>query len=417
MKPNYRILILTFLLSMIAEAETVEITFEALPNLLESRNPKVEASRALTEAAFSRTGYLGRSFLPSLTLLASQETFKIGQTTGRTQPMYGAELNMNVFNSGRDLIESQLRTLSAERKSVEHLRITSEELQKVRNLFWETLYIQEKIKLLDSTMKVNQKNLSTAVRRVRSGVATESDRVEFEMKAVDLNRDLSESQLKLVEYKNQIAVLLNLSENAEIKLPEIISHEHDLENLGLHSEKDHEYLYKENELQSEASALASKSINRSWLPRLDAFAGYHQYNQRDKDPVNESDRTESVLGVKVSISLAHGWEGARESSALLKESQAFKKIADMQKKETEIHLKNEIAMLNLLHGQVHEAEENIIRAEKYYKLTQSEYIRGVKNSPDVLSASEKIYEMQNKKIEIIRDFQVAKAHVLSKLGK
>ena len=43
----------------------------------------------------------------------------------------------------------------------------------------------------------------------------------------------------------------------------------------------------------------------------------------------------------------------------------------------------------------HNAEENIKRAERYYRLTQSEYNRGVKNSPDVLGASQRLFAWQD----------------------
>ncbi|OYZ13487.1 MAG: hypothetical protein B7Y39_17580, partial [Bdellovibrio sp. 28-41-41] len=81
------------------------------------------------------------------------------------------------------------------------------------------------------------------------------------------------------------------------------------------------------------------------------------------------------------------------------------------------HIENEVAELKLLHSQVHDAEENIVRAEKYYKLTQSEYARGVKNSPDMLSASEKIFEVKNKRLEILKDFNLKQAHVLAKINR
>jgi hypothetical protein len=41
----------------------------------------------------------------------------------------------------------------------------------------------------------------------------------------------------------------------------------------------------------------------------------------------------------------------------------------------------------------------------------------VKNSPDVLGAADKLFDMQHKRLEIIRDFQVAKGHVLAKIGR
>ena len=89
----------------------------------------------------------------------------------------------------------------------------------------------------------------------------------------------------------------------------------------------------------------------------------------------------------------------------------------MAKREIEAHLETEMAGVSFLHDQVHAAEENIARATKYHDLTKSEYARGVKNSPDMLGAAEKLFEMRHKRLEIIRDYQIAKGHILSKTGR
>jgi outer membrane protein len=107
----------------------------------------------------------------------------------------------------------------------------------------------------------------------------------------------------------------------------------------------------------------------------------------------------------------------REAAALKKEAAADFERAAFRRREIEAHMENEFSELRFLHDQVHDAEANIARAERYYKLTQSEYARGVKNSPDVLGASEKLFDSRLKRIELIREFQVAKAHLLAKLGR
>ena len=71
----------------------------------------------------------------------------------------------------------------------------------------------------------------------------------------------------------------------------------------------------------------------------------------------------------------------------------------------------------MLDSLVHEAGENIQRSKTYYNLTKSEYRRGVKNSSDMLSATERFIMAKVSKMQIIRDFQLAKAHVLAKLGE
>lgn len=400
-----------------ALASGEKINSQNLKALIEAKNAKVQTAMKGKEAAQEKEGYLTRSFFPSLEMYAGQESFQSGVQPQISEPTYGAELKVNLFNGGRDQIEDRVRQLGTRKKDFEAQRVFSEELEKARTEYWQSLYYQEVIDLLQKTLEVNKQNLSSADRRIRSGVATESDRVEFEMKAVELSQDLHEARLKRESHLRNLKVLLGLSKLDSGAFSEKLDHEHEYEQEFKHDMKDHEFLIKENEIQAEQNRLLAKKENRDWWPKLEAFAAYNQYNEREKEFTDAKDRTESVVGLRVSLSVAAGLESRREGAALQKEAEGSQILAEFQKTEIEAHLENEMAELKLMHSQIHTAEENIMRAEKYYRLSQSEYGRGVKNSPDVLGASERLFETRHKRLEMVRDFQLAKTHVLSKIGK
>lgn len=408
---------LIVLVASVASAQDTKINSQNLRDLVIGKNAKVLAAEKSKEAAEEKEGILVRSFVPSLEVYASQEQFKSGRTATKSEPAYGAELRMNLFNGGRDRLENQVRELNTEKKAYESDRVLSEELEKARNDYWQILYLRDKLEILKGTAEANRQNLGSAERRIRSGVATESDRVEFEMKEVELRQDSQKTQTELQNSLRALGLLVGKDKLAVGSFVEKLDHEHDYETGLKHEAKDHDFLVKENEIQAEQSRLLAKKEKREWWPKLEAFAGYHQYNQRDKDSADAQDRTETVLGVRLTMALSAGLEGQREGQARAKEAEASEALANFQKKEIEAHLENEMAELRLQHSQVHEAEENILRAEKYYRMTQSEYARGVKNSPDVLGASEKLFEARHRRLEMIRDFQLAKSHVLSKIGK
>ena len=398
-------------------ADTVSISFDNLKTLLESRNIKVEAHRLDAEAAKLKEGSLNRSFLPQLEFHASQENFKKGSGATKTQPAYGVEAKVNLYNGGKDSIESDMRDLNTQKKSVQLIRFTASELLEARTLFWEILYSQEKIVLLESVSKINSQNTDSALKRIRSGVATDSDKMEFEIKAVNLKQDLEMAKLQLKTQMDELRLMLNIESSATLQFPKEIGHEHDFEANIKHSHEDHDVLVKEAEIQSDLSQLSSQKFKRNWWPKVDAVAGYNQFNELEEDYPDAEQRKASYVGLRVSLSLSDGFESNKESAAQAKESAAFRKLADYQRQQAHSHVENEVAELKLLHSQIHDAEENIVRAEKYYKLTQSEYTRGVKNSPDMLSASEKIFEVKNKRLEILKDFNLKQAHVLAKINK
>lgn len=411
------ILLVLMMVAPFAGAQEFKVDSKNLRSLVTEKNAKVQASMRNKEAAEQKEGYLGRSFLPSLDLHASQEQFKSGSTDTKSQPAYGAELRVNLYNGGRDHLEDKVRKLTSQKRGFESDRVLSEELEEARNSYWQILYLRDKQVALKSSLESNRQNLTSADRRIRSGVATESDRVEFEMKDVELRQDLEKTQIEMQNRIRRLGLIIGKEKMDVNSFVEKLDHEHDYESQLKHEAKDHEFLVKEHEITAEQNRLLAKKEKRAWWPKLEAFAGYNQYNERDKDFTAASDRTESVVGLRVSLSMAAGLESHREGKSLGKEAEAAEALAQFQKKEVEAHLESEMDELQLLHNQVHEVEENIRRAEKYYRLTQSEYGRGVKNSPDVLGASEKLFETRHKRLEIIRDFQLAKSHVLSKIGK
>lgn len=413
-------LLLTSWIGTQAQATPIDINFEKLKDLLQSRNARVQSSALEYEAAQEREGSLGRSFLPKVDAYGNHETFVVGDMGRRTQPSYGAEVKVNLFKGGRDEIESDVRTLTAERRSFQVQRTVAEELMESRRLYWEIVFNQDQVELIQLGIKINDQNLAAAEKRIRSGVATETDRVEFEMKAVMLRRDLAQAEMRLGNFKRDFSLLMNFRANEELRFPTKIDHTHDFDDLLASSPRDRIFLSKEEELRGKEVELLAKSQKRVWWPELEAFAAYNQYNQRIDSAgfdIPSNMRNESVVGLRAKLSFGDGFEAIRESAALSKEAMANLKRAEFRRHQVETHLQNEISELRYLHDQVHDADTNIARAERYYKLTQSEYGRGVKNSPDVLGASEKLFENRLKRLEIIKAFQMVRAQVMAKIGK
>lgn len=399
-------------------ASALELKAADLKGLVESRNERVLAKKKESEAAQARSGFFLRSFLPSAELYAAQEKFRKNTLPEKSQPAYGGELKLNLFNGGRDLLEGERRSLEAERKENEGALMAAGELSRVRELYWRSIYLRDYTELLREARKNSATSLQAAERRFKSGVATEADRVEFEMQDIDLKRELERSELERKNLHRTLAVALAFPEETVFELPEELIHEHDWEPAIQHGEADHAFLVKPAELQAAAAAAAAESAGRAWWPKLDAYAGYHQLNQREETEHEAArDRRERVVGLRLSMDLFNGLLGNPEANAAAAEAEAARLEASFARKELESQLHGQIGELKLLHAQVHEAEENVKRAERYLRLTQSEYGRGVKNSPDMVGAMEKLLGMRQKRLEIIRDFQMAKSLVLARVGR
>lgn len=403
-----------------------EVTTSNIKDLVIGGNPSIAAAALDAEAAAARTGQLARSFVPSLELRAEQESVQgeaggnaAGGNDGASVTAYGAELTVNLFNGGRDRFDEETRKLASARKEFEFRRITAGEIEKGRNALLRIIYLQEKIALLETTIATNSQNLAATQKRIRSGVTPQSDRFDFEMKDVDLRRDLAAVRLDLATERRAIVLLTGLQGKAmSLSFPERLQHDYDSHSAPVIGKQDHEFLVKEYELQARELEYAGKKSARKGWPRLDLFAGYTRYSGGHEQPSLAVEHPAgSSFGARLSMDIGAGLEGRYEAAALIKEAGAAQVQTELAKREIEAHLETEMAGVSFLHDQVHAAEENIARATKYHDLTKSEYARGVKNSPDMLGAAEKLFEMRHKRLEIIRDYQIAKGHILSKTGR
>ena len=90
--------------------------------------------------------------------------------------------------------------------------------------------------------------------------------------------------------------------------------------------------------------------------------------------------------------------------------------ADQIKIEAEAAFNTAQQELLLLHDLIHEGEKNVEKGAQYFSQTQDEYSRGIKNSPDVLSATNKQLEFKKRFAELRRDYAIAKAQIQSLLA-
>jgi outer membrane protein len=392
------------------------VTAAKLRQLLEKNNAFVVASRLELEASSHREGVFKRSFLPSIQIYGGHERLRFGSEKGPSDAVYGVDASVNLYNGGRDLLKNEMASLEVSRKSVQIKRVTAQELDQARTLYWQVISLKEEAALLKMASKINNQNLTSAVKRIRSGVAANSDRFEFEMKEADLRRELSKIELKFKEQAELLRLALGISNEVDLVFNEELHHEHNEDSLKLSSENQYDFLFKEQELLGQQYSLKAKERRREWWPKLDAFAAFSKSHPSNSEVSSASEKNVAQLGLRMTIDIPSGLDAQREALALDQEAVAANLMAAYRRKEATVHLKSELAQLKLLHEQVHETEQNITRAERYYKITQAEYQRGVKNSPDVLGASDKLFEARYRRLETIRDYEVAKSHVMSKIG-
>lgn len=410
--------LLIFSCSLWVQAKDIVVSEQDLHSFVERQNRLVGASRSKVKSLNAKVGYLGRSFVPEASLAAGQESFQYVSDDFQTQPFYGAQLKMNLYNGGRDSYEEDIRKAKLEKgKSLLKVNLFTQ-LEEARKTFWSALYLREVLNQYEQSLGLIKKNKQDALKRIRGGVATQSDRFEFDIKEVEIDQDRKRVQFNFDKQVTHLKVLLGVKQTEVLKLKGELSHEHNWRQLIRHTEEAHNYLVKPYEVDVVQSELEANKAKAAWRPKLDAYALWLQNNQRnDFDRVSRKDREQTALGIRATWRFSDFIEGRAEGLSKKALAKAQKMKLEFQKQELESELHMEIKELELLDSMVHVAEDNIKRSEKFFRLIRGEYKRGVKTSGDMLAATDKLVASKIRRMEIIRDFKMAKAHIMTKLGE
>lgn len=381
------------------------------------KNLAIQSFGKTIESEEVRRGHLGRSFLPTLFLDLGQERFQTGKYPTRTEPYGFLEARFNLFRGGRDKIESNIRDLQAKIATFNKDVATRDELNKVRKLQYQIIYNNELIAILEKEVEDNANIKAQAIRRARSGVATQTDSLEFTIYQSEL-----EESLESLRHENKILTigllpLLGLDTAEGLNLNGSIDHQHDDDLLAREMAFNKHPQVASLDAEYESLNYQKQSNNLWWTPSLDLYGGYYLYTLRDRDYLAIRERDDRVVGLRLTFELFDGLKSPTLAKSNYYQSEAKRLMARHAEKQNSarfIMLKEE---LKHTHEVMHYVLDRIKKSKNYLKLTINEYDRGVKNSLDALVAMQRYYNYEKQYLQKKKEYQLTKTDLLSLLGE
>lgn len=389
--------------------EAVELRFEDLPRLVREKNQAVAGAGLLVESARARDGHLGRSFLPSVALDGGGEHLQTGPYSARTQPYGQVEGRLNLYRGGRDRLEAEVRGRETALAAGDAERVLAEELEAARALYWELVCDRETAKVVADARARNEKHLEMAARRIARGLATETDRLDFEIHRSQLDEELDSLAHAVLLRQLLLAAALGLPPQTKLNTPDKIEHAHDEALLEAAFDPASHPEASALEARRQRVELERAQERRWWTPSVDAYGGYGLYTLRERDYLSRSLRDDTAVGVRLSLGVFDGLRSRAEASALALKAQGLAR--QRTQRELALDARVRAAKEYLKHDDelVHWAEARIEQGRRYLALTLGEYERGVKNSADVLAAAQKHLAFTRQHADRRRDYELAKA--------
>lgn len=408
---------LFFLLSFSSLALNAAIDDQGLSQKVSSGNLSIKGQSQTVESEKVKTGYLGRSFVPSLILEVGQERFQTGTYKQYNNPYGMLEARLNLFRGGRDLIESDIRKLNLKISEFNQSMAFRHQLNKVRKIQWQIIYNTELVSILEAERDQNTKIKGQAERRARSGVATRSDTLEFTIYDSELEEGIESLNHENKILKIGLLPLLGVENEQELQFDNKLSHQHDDAFVSsLFSANKHPAVVS-TKSEYEGYKLQKRASQLWWTPKVDIYAGHYLYTLRDRDYLAQRERDDNVIGVRLTMDLFDGFKSTNQASAVHYQAEAKRLQGQFLEKQTEADYSMLREDLLHTHEVMHYVEDRIKKSKDYLKVTLSEYDRGVKNSLDALLALQRYYKYEKQYLDKKKEYEIIKADMLSLRGE
>lgn len=379
-----------------------QLILEAENNNLELKQAE-ENLRALKSKANSFYG----TFSPKVSLEGGPQTSKLdGDKTDGTS-VYG-KAEWNLFSGGADRANLDFQKYEADIQE-KHVKLLKSKINReVSRVYFALQFILESISLKEKALEMNAQQMKIAKAKNISGFTSNSDVLEFDLRESTLRSDLVLLNQQLLQRSRELDVLLSReNSNAAVAVKGHLERQRFEPNrdqlVGKIKDNNEEILLSNLEIRrSEKEKTLAVS---QFLPKLDFEAKYGKL--ASEETVYEENNNYTVA-LKLSIPLFSGFTDYNSVKSANSQLSAVKKVQRQKVISLTADLDSTLSEVKALNQRLDLEEKNLERSERYYKLTIEEYKRGVKNSPDVVGASERLIDARIRNLEYRRDLMLTK---------
>ena len=347
------------------------------------------------------------AYYPSLKAVGGWANNKTDETK-ETGSLAYLEGKLNLFSGFKDQAFKSLREIDHQVASI-NLRKKQRELRFQLVDLVSDMIISHKLKtILDEEYKVSQSQKQMAAKKVSAGLTGNVDNLEFELRENELSIEKKQIEQKHLELHQKFISIFG-SDISDSEMQSIdFSKVEKLISVPSSSNYEKSLDYESAELIATRSELEKKEIKAEYLPAVDFVYAAGRITPSEAIPMNFNESKYSLL---ITIPLFSGF------STYYKTKAANYRFAAAEKLKQQ--LRNEVkARLNILQTKISELgiifeinEKKLATSQKYFDLTLAEYKRGIKNSPDLVAATERLFGAKKKRYELLKELEIAKVEL------
>lgn len=384
---------------------------EAKQNSLEIKQTE-ENLNSLKSKLNSQYGKLS----PKISVEGGPQSTKYDDEKSNATALYG-KAEWNLYNGGSDkaVMDLSKSEIEIQEKRLKYLK--NKVKREVSKIYYELQFILESISLKQKALELNSQQMKIAKAKNSSGFTTSSDVLEFDLRDSTLQSDLVLLNQQLDQKSRDLDVLLSRKNQTA---PEIVKGHLTRETFTLNRDELLSKIQDNNDqlllskIELQLAETEKRQAKSQFLPKLDLEARYGKL-ANDEKVFNDKDNYSVIL--KFNVPLFSGFEDYNSVKSVSAKVASSQMAIDQKSISLNAELDSSLAEIKALNARLDLEEKNLERSEKYYKLTIDEYRRGVKNSPDMVGASERLLEARIRNLEYRRDLMLARAKIQELTGE
>ncbi len=386
-----------------------DIKYDEIRTLVLKSNEKAKSLEHRNESARLKTGYLGRSFIPDVTLFAGQESFESDPLGAQNTNFYGVNAKANIFHGMSDYWEEERRDSQYQFQKIESAKSLNDIVFAAQESYLKISEMKSMIlALTEGTEQLNRVR-SKVAKKVRGGTTARSDLTSISLVKVGFEENIRQINRSLVEEINKLSVLLGIDNLTSTSIDESVMNQ----NLVVDTNSSEKQILEVKMIEAQAKMKqdAAKSAGSKRLPSLDLFANYARVPFSAREFTSGTDRMEFQAGVQATWKIGDFFEQSREAASFRAESTYLQKLKSYNKNQFERGInamkKNLYSLLDSING----ISKEVDLSKNYYKQVSSEYLRGVKSTSDLTTAFNQLLSLKQRRLNLIVQFYLSKAEI------